>query len=165
MIDSGNTILDEPAQTPEPPAEMAGFGLRAIAWLIDKLILGLIIAAVIAVFVWLFMLKQDETAEESEWYYQILGGLIWLALLLLLLYPALFEASTWQATPGKKAMNIIVVDTEGQRLTLQRALIRNLTKGFSNVFFIGYLMVLWTSQQQALHDILAGAYVVKGDRG
>lgn len=45
-----------------------------------------------------------------------------------MLYFALFEASRWQATPGKRWLGLRVVTTEGKRLGLGRAVARNVLK-------------------------------------
>jgi uncharacterized RDD family membrane protein YckC len=45
-----------------------------------------------------------------------------------MLYFALFEASAWQATPGKRRIGLQVVTTAGARVSLPRALARILLK-------------------------------------
>ena len=59
------------------------------------------------------------------------------------------------------ALGLIVTDEHGERLSFGRAsgrhfanLLNSLTLG------IGYLMVIWTSRKQALHDKVAGTLVV-----
>jgi uncharacterized RDD family membrane protein YckC len=49
----------------------------------------------------------------------------------------------------------------GRRLTFGRALLRNLARQISGVFFIGYLITGFTEKKQALHDILAGCLVLR----
>jgi len=77
------------------------------------------------------------------------------------LYYTLFEASFWQATPGKRILRLYVTDLNGQRLTFQRALIRNLARQISGIFFIGYMLAGFTEKKQALHDIIAGCLVFR----
>ena len=77
------------------------------------------------------------------------------------LYYTFFEASSWQATPGKRILKIYVTDLNGQRITFQRALIRNLARQISGIFFIGYLMAGFTEKKQALHDIIASSLVFR----
>jgi uncharacterized RDD family membrane protein YckC len=77
------------------------------------------------------------------------------------LYYTLFEASSWQATPGKRIMRLYVTDLNGRRVTLARALLRNLARQISGVFFIGYLITGFTEKKQALHDILARCLVLR----
>ena len=77
------------------------------------------------------------------------------------LYYTLFEASSWQATPGKRIMRLYVTDLNGKRITFARALIRNLARQISGFLFIGYLIAGFTEKKQALHDILAGCLVLR----
>jgi len=72
------------------------------------------------------------------------------------------EASPWQATLGKKAMGLIVVDREGARCGFGTTTLRFLVKNFvSPIFLLGFLMVLFTEHKQALHDMVAGTFVEK----
>ena len=79
-------------------------------------------------------------------------------------YYTLFEASPWQATPGKRMLRLYVTDLGGQRLTIGRALLRNLARQISGFFFIGYVITGFTEKKQALHDILAGCLVLRRPR-
>lgn len=85
-----------------------------------------------------------------------------LELLGLLIYLIAMEGSRHQATLGKLALGLRVVDMEGRRLTYLHAAGRNVSKLLS-VFtlFIGFMMAGWTNRKQALHDITAGCLVVR----
>ncbi|HTA84339.1 MAG TPA: RDD family protein [Bacteroidia bacterium] len=79
-----------------------------------------------------------------------------------LLYHGIWESSKFQATPGKMATHVKVVDENGNRLTLLRSLSRNLLKIISNItLLLGYLMALVTERHQALHDKISNCYVLK----
>lgn len=79
-----------------------------------------------------------------------------------LLYFTLFEASRWQATPGKRILKLYVTDLNGQRITYGRAAVRNFPKMiFSSVFPVFHLLAGFTEKKQALHDILAGCLVLR----
>lgn len=43
-------------------------------------------------------------------------------------YFAAFESSKWMGTPGKKALDLVVADEQGQRITLGRAVCRGFFK-------------------------------------
>jgi uncharacterized RDD family membrane protein YckC len=76
-------------------------------------------------------------------------------------YYAWFESSKTGATPGKKLMRIRVVNTNGERITFLRALLRRVGKTVSGlVLYLGFLMILFTERRQALHDVIAGTLVV-----
>jgi hypothetical protein len=77
------------------------------------------------------------------------------------LYYSLMESSTWQATLGKKALGIVVVDSNGNRLTWGRATGRHFGKIISAIpMSIGFLLAAFTLRKQALHDMMAGTFVV-----
>lgn len=77
------------------------------------------------------------------------------------LYYTVFEASSWQATPGKRILRLYVADLNGQRVTFGRALLRNLARQISGILFIGYLVAGFTEKKQALHDIISGCLVLR----
>lgn len=76
------------------------------------------------------------------------------------LYTALQDSSASQATPGKRLLDLRVIDLNGRRISFARA---------SGRFFgslipslgIGYCMALFTRRKRALHDIIAGCMVVR----
>ena len=81
--------------------------------------------------------------------------------LALLIYLIVMEGSRYQASFGKMALGLKVVDTEGNRLTFLRAAGRNVSKLLSFLtFFIGFMMAGWTNRKQALHDKVAGCLVI-----
>lgn len=85
-----------------------------------------------------------------------------LGIALYLFYFVWMESSPWQATVGKKLFKLKVTDKEGKRVSFWRSLGRNLAMYLSNwTFGIGYLMCLWTSEQQCLHDMCAGCLVME----
>jgi len=78
------------------------------------------------------------------------------------LYYALLESSLRQATIGKMALGIKVVDYEGKRISFARATARYFSRFISAIILlIGYLMIAFTKRKQALHDIIAKTLVVK----
>jgi uncharacterized RDD family membrane protein YckC len=78
------------------------------------------------------------------------------------LYSALMECSSRQATLGKIAMNLIVTDDQGQRISFGKATGRYFAKLLSSlILLIGYIMAAFTPKKQALHDMLAGTLVLK----
>ena len=88
-------------------------------------------------------------------------GLDKIIMIALLIYWILMEASRQQASIGKLALGMKVVDERGARLTIPRAVGRNLLKFLSALtFFIGFLMAGWTRHKQALHDKITNCYVV-----
>jgi len=69
----------------------------------------------------------------------------------------------YQGTLGKLATGTIIVNKDGGRMSFGQVLGRNLGKFLSLCvpLYIPYLMVLWTKQNQSLHDIMAGTLVYR----
>jgi uncharacterized RDD family membrane protein YckC len=127
-----------PIPVPMPAAIYAGFWLRAIAILIDVILLNIV----------LLLVKVNS-------YLTITVIVSWL-------YFSLMESSPWQATIGKKILGIKVTDLVGRRISFLRATGRYFAKIISAVIvFIGYIMAAFTEKKQALHDIIAGTLVIR----
>src|SRR5260370_40301805 len=81
------------------------------------------------------------------------------------LYRALIECSEWQATLGKKALDLVVTDMAGQRGSFGRGTGRHFAKIIANLasfgIGLGYVMAAFTEKKQALHDMLAGCLVLR----
>ncbi|MFN8846569.1 MAG: RDD family protein [Bdellovibrionales bacterium] len=78
------------------------------------------------------------------------------------LYYPVFDSSPVQATPGRFIMGLRVTHENGQRLDFSRALVRHLMAYVSGLLMgLGYLIQLFTEKRQTLHDIVAGALVLK----
>ncbi len=85
-----------------------------------------------------------------------------LPLIVKFLYYPIFHASPLQATIGKKVMGIRVSDTQGKRLTLANAFLRELVATASQLcLLVGHFFAFFTEDRQALHDLAAGSIVVK----
>jgi len=80
----------------------------------------------------------------------------------LLVYWSLMEASKHQASLGKQALRILVVDQQGRRIGIPQAFGRNVAKLLSSItLFIGFMMAGWTQRKQGLHDMVSGCLVIK----
>lgn len=66
-------------------------------------------------------------------------------------------------TPGRKAANIKVVDKlTGAPIGMGRGIGRGLFAGIiSSICFIGYLWMLWDKDKQTLHDKVSNAVVIR----
>jgi uncharacterized RDD family membrane protein YckC len=150
-----------------PPASVAlvlpvyaGFWLRAAASLIDMVIIFVILMFAGPFFPSFFNSLPESNADLMLFMAQHAPFAI--ALICLgSLYFALFEVSSWQASPGKRIMRLYVTDLNGQRINIGRALIRNLAKQISGIAMIGYMIAGFTEKKQALHDIIAGCLVLR----
>ena len=148
----------------------AGFWKRFAAWLIDGVIItipalilfGCMIAYVISSLGGVDALAHMKDSFVLEMRLRQCMALLQLVMLVgPMLYFALMESSKLQASLGKMALGIKVVDENGQRLTFWRSLGRNAGKFISAwILSIGYFMAGVTRKKQALHDKMANAYVV-----
>ena len=87
---------------------------------------------------------------------------IGLTIFVVWLYYAFFEASAWQATPGKRILNLYVTDVHGRPITFARATLRYFGKMISGLtFMVGYVVAGFTEKKQALHDIIANTLVMR----
>jgi len=134
----------------------AGFWKRFAAALIDCVIL----VAVSALAGWVAGTVYGQSAGSyderiAEAIGNVVGIIVWW------LYYASLESSARQATLGKLALGIKVVDLQGGRIAFGRATGRHFGKFISwLILMIGFLMAGFTAKKQALHDMMAGCLVV-----
>ena len=132
--------------------EFAGFWIRVGAILIDSVALW-IVSFVIGIVAGLVI--GDEATAAT------IGGLI--SLVIGMIYFTLFTASEWQATPGKRLLGIHVIMDAGGPITALRAFGRYWAYLVSTiVLLIGYIMVAFTEEKTALHDLICRTRVVYG---
>jgi len=141
----------------------AGFLIRWAALIIDNLILsvgGGILGGCCGFFVGFFGALAKSGQKETQLIAMVLGGLLGA-----LLQAAYFTILTWRygQTLGKKALNLKVVTTEYGSLSFGKVFLREVIGKFIStiILFIGFLWVAWDEKKQAVHDKLAGTYVVK----
>jgi uncharacterized RDD family membrane protein YckC len=143
-------------RTPVGSVEYAGFWVRVAASLIDTvLVLCVTLPLLFAVYGWSYL---DASKTGS-----IAGGadflLTWVA-------PAVAVVAFWlyrQATPGKMALSMRVVDAEtGNTLTLGQSIGRYLGYFVSIIpFGLGLIWVAFDPRKQGWHDKLAGTVVIR----
>ena len=108
----------------------------------------------IFVFIFLFMFLELITEPLDETFFYILFFFTMWA------YFVFQESSTLRSTVGKQAVNIIVTDLNGNRISFMQATKRCILKIFAVIpFFTGFLLILFTSKKQAFHDIVAKTVV------
>lgn len=148
-----------------PVAGYGGFWIRFVAFVIDAIIVRIVTFPFAAIFTALGILHHVDRwgpVERPEDVFPIVGAaLATLPIFLALnwLYEALLTSSEWQATLGKKALNLRVTDEAGNRISFARATGRHFAKYISSFFLIGYIMAAFTDRKRALHDIIAGTLV------
>lgn len=163
LMPLGGNDTDEGVFAALPPGRAihAGFWRRCAALIIDSILVGVAIA-IVQVAVGIGALGSMAGGQPDA---GALVGSMFLVFALTFvgqwLYFALFESSSIQATPGKRAMGLKVVDLTGRRIGFGRASGRFFGKIISTMILdIGYMLAGWSERKQALHDMLAGTLVV-----
>ncbi len=153
----------EPAKSPLGPAHpvYAGFWLRAVAYILDSLIISIPFGLIAGMYPSFFFPGFDPHAPIRFPLAQPAPAALAFVMVGFWLYSAAFESSSWQATPGKRILRLYVTDLESRRVTFLRALGRNLAKQISGFVLIGYFLAGFTAKKQALHDMIAGCLVLR----
>lgn len=161
-----------PHWLPAPSRTYGGFWLRVVAHLIDGMITGIVLCALLIPLALMTgvggALRGLHPGEQPDpaIIFAFISS-IWILILVGILggwlYYAYCESSEWQATPGKKVLNLVVTDMNGNRVTFGRASGRFFAKMISGLipFGIGYIMAGFTEKKQALHDMIASCLVLR----
>src|SRR5579863_8192625 len=135
----------------------SGFWRRAGAWIIDCIAFYL---AILVVGVVVGVVTRAVAGKSAG--LGVREMVVFVCLFVPWLYYALMESSSAQATLGKLVVGIKVTDEAGGRITFGRATGRyfaHILTGFT--LGVGYAMVVFTRHRQALHDMIAGTFVVR----
>ena len=153
-------ILDAPEDM-SVPTEYGGFLLRFVAYIIDAIVMAIpIMAWGYATMGQSLMAADPMMAEEPP----LAGMGLYMAGAIIIpwLYYAFMESGKNQATLGKMALSLKVVDVNGGPISFLKATGRHFGKIVSGLtLLIGYIMAAFTEKKQALHDMMAGCLVVK----
>jgi len=136
--------------------QFGGFWIRVGAYFIDLVVL--IIPVLLISFLFRAVTPAENEVEQVivEFMDSILSLIVWW------IYFAVLHSSKWQASVGKKAVGLKVVDENGNRISFGRATGRYFGEFLSALLLgIGYMMVGWSKKKQGLHDKIAGTYVIK----
>lgn len=164
-------LLSAQAVAAAPRVDYGGFWLRFLAYLIDGvvIIIGALVVAIPLVFLtglgtFLSQVHPEEDLNDA-WFWLITAILLaTVSLAVTWLYHALMESSEWQATIGKKVLDLVVTDMAGCRVSFWRATGRHFAKIVSNMIYpFGHIMAGFTDQKQALHDMIAGCLILRRD--
>lgn len=136
----------------------AGFWIRALAYVLDFLLLWTV-EYLLSLLIGLTVGMLGLSAEGDP----SIEVVIWLFGAALSIGYAVFFTGYCGQTPGKMALRIKVVRTDGSPLGYGRAALREVLGKFVSAILlgIGYLMVAFDSQKQGLHDKIADTYVIK----
>ncbi len=137
----------------------AGFFVRLTAFILDKIIVGLVLMVMrLAFMVFLTNGASGMLARKAFFSFTLSDVIIYL------LTAAYFVLLTYYTggTVGKKMMRIKVVSAEDRKPTFFEIAFREIIGRYLSAFilYIGYLIIGAGSQKEALHDRLADTRVV-----
>lgn len=151
--------LRRKATIPTPLSQpKAGFWTRVVALLLDFFLL-VVVQSVLNLLIGLIIGMLGMAIEGDP----AINMVFWLFAITLRFSYAVFFIGYCGQTPGKMAMRIKVIRTDGSQVSYGRAALREvLGKIISGILLgIGYLMVAFDNQKQGLHDKIADTYVIK----
>lgn len=160
------TIVENSGVESALPYELAGFGVRLIAFFLDSGILYVMSQALASLLADLIISRANiKTFQDLN---RAQGILIVVSLIagfaLVIFYHVIFLTRGGQ-TPGKRIVGIKVIHGDGSLLNTTEAITR--TVGYyvnSLVFWIGYLWILFDVKKQGWHDKMARSLVVKAGK-
>lgn len=144
----------------------ASIGRRLAAYSIDLILsfistlipVYLIGRALVATGIWV---PTAAAPSGFSWYLAVISGFLSTGPI----YGALFHASPWQATLGKRLLKIYVTDNNGKRISLARSFFRVLT--FSLLApalgsLVSVITIAASERRKGLHDFIAKTLVLTG---
>jgi uncharacterized RDD family membrane protein YckC len=145
-------ILEQEEAQPVVEWNYAGFWIRFLAYFIDSILMGIVNVIILYAVVGIDTLADP---QEGNFMSNVL------TILVPLLYFTLMQSSSKQATLGKMAVGVKVVNSEGGIISFPQAIGRYLSKIPSALILLGgFIWAGIDSKKQALHDKMAGTYVV-----
>ena len=155
-------VTPEAASVESTSVRKAGFWLRGAAFLVDAALVGLLAAGgamLVDLAVQIGGMISSAPEAGLEWLNTAAASLlvVWIALC----YFTLFVGTQGQ-TPGKILLGLKIIRTTGEEIGYGRAFVRWIGQCFSLLpLGLGFLMVAFSRRKQALHDRLAGTYVIR----
>ena len=155
-----NPSQEGPGLTTVSHPPYAGFWLRVAAAMIDAILVGIakvtlsvLLGGVSGVFNSVWQVPAAMPGLLFTWLFSSAIGMA---------YYVVFTGSCGQ-TPGKMALYIKVVRSDGSDMTYGRAALREVPGKFLSgiLLGIGYLMVVFDERKQGLHDKLADSCVIR----
>jgi len=143
---------------------LAGFGSRAVATVIDTLIIGILmfgITVAFSVLVGDIVGPHIATDQSRSW---AIALVFFFEFALFWAYYVGWEALHDGQTPGKRLLNLRVVQEGGYSVTFAASAVRNLLRiidmqpGFT--YLVGSTSMLVTTRGRRLGDLVAGTFVV-----
>ncbi|HHY73516.1 MAG TPA: RDD family protein [Bacillus bacterium] len=143
--------------------QLSGLGSRAVAFMIDQLILT-VITIVLLLIVYRIMWGQFVYFDDhNDYSFMPIAITIILLFILQWGYYFVYEYFSGGRTIGKKSMGIRVIQENGHSLTLLSCFIRNLMRMIDSLpayYLLGMIIIFFHPKHKRLGDIVAGTIVV-----
>ena len=167
-------IAAPPPRLPASP-DLARYGVRLGAWLLDFVIVWAISIPLLIPFGGLFHLTTTNTVSNGSMFNTRSAGVsvhglgLLVQVAVVLLYGMLFIGSTRGQTPGMMLAGIRCVDADLGRVGYGKALLRAFVEYVLAVLFflpwvIDMLFPLWDWKKQTIHDKAVGSLVIHRER-
>ena len=141
----------KPLNAPELDVAYAGLGIRTLATLID-----LVIMACLMLIPEIFFYSFNFNDIGYNSFRFLMAMLIWIV------YHVAFDSTASQATPGKKLFKLKIIDLNGNKMSIVRALFRSLAVFISIApIGLGIWYITTDPKKQGWHDLISGSYVIK----
>lgn len=146
--------------------ELAGFGSRMLAALVDLSLTALIIILVAIPFI----IANYGKFDFDDFSLQAISRSVLIGLLILIIFIVtwgyfIFFETLWNgATPGKRMLGLRVIRDGGFPVDFRAVVIRNLVRAVDmmpSFYALGFVSVIWNEQYKRLGDIAAGTIVVR----
>jgi uncharacterized RDD family membrane protein YckC len=126
--------------------QLADTGKRVIAYIIDAIIVGIVVALIIGI---------AEVIDFPEW----LQALV--SIVLAYGYFIYMEGTTGP-TIGKRIMNIRVISESGSPITMGESAVRNILRIVDMLFvgLVGLILIIFTQKKQRVGDMAARTVVI-----
>lgn len=136
---------------------VAGPAARSVAWLLDLLIFGVIMVAILIAL---------SILAAGAGKMTVMGIFLLCLFFLSWFYNVFFEMGKRAATPGQRAMGLKVASVSGAPVRLPQSIIRNLLRVIDlmpGFYLFGLTCCLFTRRFQRLGDLVADTVVIYAD--
>ncbi|MEL6492361.1 MAG: RDD family protein [Cyanobacteria bacterium J06621_3] len=162
-----NTIKIQTPESVELEFVLAGVGSRAVALIIDYVILGF---SLLLIF-WFSIYVLSQLSQIEVWAAVDTATVqLWvMAIAFLILFAVYvgyfvgFETAWYGQTPGKRYAKIRVIQDDAQPVRVFQATLRSLLRPVDDILFLGFFCILFNKREKRLGDWLAGTLVVQID--
>jgi uncharacterized RDD family membrane protein YckC len=153
-----NLLIDTPENV-VLDAEIAGFGSRCVAALVDYTVL--ILVACLVSYLYINAAASRDLFRNP---FAVIGPLALIQFVIVTFYHLFFELAWNGQTPGKRIVGIRVVQSTGLPVTVSGAIIRNLVRIFDFfplLYAVGLVVLFATKNTQRLGDLAAKTVVIR----